>query len=334
MSAAWRFFTLAKKDKIKKPKERKPRKQGKGEPLPKLDAPGMLGQSTPERVAKRHRRRTIAAFVASISSAVLIALSIIAFLGRVSGNFTVTIDPRDYTNRLTLSQGIDGSRTPTLLGSGIENAKPIAASEVFRYLENEVYPLPQEQAQGSHNYEVGEGEERSAYAMTYTFYLHNQTDEELPYRHSFFIESYSSPTNDALEPYEYLRIALYVNEPASFPGDDETHEKEIYGLESNYPGTGEGENDTRECVSSFTGPVDEDGNPITRYPRTDSGEETSGYCTPFIDSTGHIIDETRTILPLQTLRYTVVAWLEGFDPECRGKAPEGASMTFRMEFDA
>ena len=314
-----------KKDFSAVPKKKKEKKVKQD--LPKIDAIGMKGVLTPEKAAKRRKRRNIAIAVGSTSAAVLAMLMIIAFLGRVSGNFTISIDPRDFSNRLGLSYEVDGSMTSTMLGSGLSEAKPVAASQVFNHIDSFDSSA---QLSGENSLYEGEGDSRRNYALVYTWYLRNKTDDEVTYRVTLNVSDYVSPTNEAIEPYEYLRVAVFVNPVLTFPGAEQTHDYTVYGLQSRTAGTAEDDDDVRECISQFS--TDEDGR---RNPMSTDNQKSSGYCTPFLDTKGRIFDLSgMTIAPSAAVRYTLVAWLEGYDPECRGKAPEGASMTFSLEYQS
>ena len=308
---------------------------------PQPDTPGMVGRETAEQITKRRKRRNIAAIVLSVALLGFIGFTIAAFLGRVSGNFTVALNPRNKSDNLSLSQYADGDLTSTLLADGIANANPAASDQVFDYLDNNV--KNQDNLGGSYNaywndgivsgsdLSSEQGEEGVAAALVYVFYLHNNTEESLTYTYQFSISDYVAPLNEAHEPYEYLRIGLYRE---SLSDDGSSEGFDIYGYQSLEPGTIDGGvDDTRECVSKTSKKKDENGN-ILRYPSPDlEREESKGYCTPFYDETGVIIRDNAIIAPKGVVRYTIVSWLEGNDQECAGAVPEGAMMTFQMEFD-
>ena len=275
------------------------------------DTPGMAGRETAEKIQARRRRRNIAAIVLSVALLGFIGFTIAAFLGRVSGNFTVALNPRNKSDNLSLSLQADSDKTSTLLADGIANANPAASDQVFDYLDDNVFN--QDNLGGSYNaywqngivsgslLSAEKGEEAVAAALVYVFYLHNNTEEAL---------------TDSL-------------------ADDGSSEGfEIYGYQSLEKGTVDGgKDDTRECVSKTMKTKDEEGN-VLRYPSLDlTRPESKGYCTPFYDETGVIIRDQALIAPKATVRYCIVSWLEGNDAECSGAVPEGASMTFQMEFD-
>lgn len=305
------------------------------------DTPGMAGRETAEKIQARRRRRNIAAIVLSVALLGFIGFTIAAFLGRVSGNFAVALNPRNKSDNLSLSLQADSDKTSTLLADGIANANPAASDQVFDYLDDNVFN--QDNLGGSYNaywqngivsgslLSAEKGEEAVAAALVYVFYLHNNTEEALTYTYQFSISEYVAPINEANEPYEYLRIALYRD---SLADDGSSEGFEIYGYQSLEKGTVDGgKEDTRECVSKTMKTKDEEGN-VLRYPSLDlTRPESKGYCTPFYDETGVIIRDQALIAPKATVRYCIVSWLEGNDAECSGAVPEGASMTFQMEFD-
>lgn len=276
------------------------------------------------KYARRKKQRNIALIVTGIGAVGTLMLGIIAFLGQVSGQFTIKMDPRVAPAHLKLMEQVDGTVSEHLTADGLNDAHLTTASSVLDYVDT---LKADNELSGSHNISKNttiDGEESTiGTALIYTFYAENisPTDEAI-FDCTMTIDDYKSPTNASVQPYAYLRVALYQN---LYVADGTgTHDCTIYALQSQ---TLNAAGDYRECISTNT-LVDDVKTPKYKYAGGD------GYCTPFEDSYTIFDNREISLQPKQKLRYTIVAWMEGNDRDCFGDAPEGSSFTFSMNFTA
>lgn len=279
---------------------------------------------TSAKYARRRKERNIALIVAGVGLVGVLMLSIVSFLGKVSGQFTIKMDPRVApTTMKLLDKPVDGTHKEILTAEGLTNAQVTTASRVFEYVDT----LKEDNnLNGSHNMSktiTTNGEEtKLEFALIYTFYAENVSqNEDAIFDYQMTIDDYVSPTNAAYQPYTYLRVALFEN-PYVTEGNGK-HDVSIYALESTNLNAN---NDYRECLST-SHTVDSLRKPAYNY-------QNNGYCEPFEDPYTIFNRQGIVLEPRKMMRFTVVAWLEGNDPECRGEAPEDCSFTFSMNFTA
>ncbi len=281
---------------------------------------------TSAKYARRQKQKKIACIVTGVAATGVLILGIISFLGKVSGQFTIKMDPRVAPSTLKLfDKATDGSASELLTATGLSNAHVTTADTVLEYVDtlksdNNLY--------GSHNMTKttsSSGEETSIdTALVFTFYAENiSANEDAIFDYKMTIDDYVSPTNSAVQPYTYLRVALYENiwkEDASG-----THDFTVYALESvNTNAAG----DKRECLSTYRTNSSGQRSPVYSY------DNNHGYCEPFEDAYTVFNRQAITLKPSEKMRFTAVCWLEGNDPDCYGNAPEGSSFTFSMAFSA
>ncbi len=281
---------------------------------------------TSAKYARRRKQRNIACIVTGVAATGVLILGIISFLGKVSGQFTIKMDPRVAPSTLKLFDKVDGSASELLTASGLSNAHITTADTVLDYVDtlkgdNNLY--------GSNNLtkkktSAESGEETTIdLALVFTFYAENiSSNEDAIFDYKMTIDDYVSPTNGAVQPYTYLRVALFEN----IWKEDGTgsHDFTVYALESvNTNAAG----DKRECLSTYR-KNDDKLSPSYTY------DGNHGYCEPFEDAYTIFNRQAITLKPEERMRFTAVCWLEGNDPDCYGTAPEGASFTFSMAFSA
>lgn len=305
-------------------------KQEQKKPKAKDGISNSSSSDTSRRYARRQKQKRIALIVTSVGAVGTLMLGIIAFLGRVSGQFTIRLDKQTISQNLKLSEHkTSGTPSDLLLASGLDNAYATTAKDVLSYVDT---LKSEEDLSGNHNLSrtpAGEEATPMNLALIYTFYATNfSSADSVSYTLSMAIDNYTSPTNYAVQPYSYLRVALFENFCAK-EGEDETHAFTVYA-NANQHGQGtsvNGADDYRECLSDFS---TVDGLRLARY----DYDVKHGYCDEFAGNM-QIFDRPAITLPaLSVMRYTVVVWLEGADPECYGQPPEGSSFTFTMTFSA
>ncbi len=276
---------------------------------------------TSAKYARRRKQRNVALIVSGVGLTGVMMLGIISFLGRVSGQFTIKMDPRVAPTSMKLFDKVDGDAKQLITAKGLDNAYVVGADRVFKYVDS---LKNNNDLSGSNNLtdtKTNDGEEEKIdLALVFTFYAENiSKSEDAIFDYDMAIDDYVSPTNTAVQPYSYLRVALFEN---LYQEDGNgSHDCTIYALESTQLNAA---GDYREPLSTYR---EADRSPRYTYNNID-------YCTPFEDSYTIFSREGITLSPSQKMRFTVVAWFEGNDSDCRGSTPTGSSMTFSMSFKA
>ena len=243
-------------------------------------------------------------------------VSLICLYAGLSGSthgFTATIEWEESLDGVYLKSRAygEGSEETTrfLNVEGLNNAKPTDARSVLSYCEG----LESEDLWGRHVYVDANETPR---AFHYTFFIENISEESKEFTFRIQLDSFHITEEDGvMNPYTYLRIVLIEKDMQSH-----TPTRSIYGaLNDLGQGTVEGgTRDLRECISSYQM---EDN---LRIPTFHDGD--NGFCEPFRDD-HELIREERDIEAGRILRYSIVAYFEGYDPDCRGSFPHGASVT-------
>lgn len=303
-----------------------------------------------ERLAQRKKRRKIAFVVGLVSATGLGVLALFAFMGQVSGNFTIKLNQADVGQTFYLADEISFHDPVTRLSAaGMKNAEVSAYDEVLTYARNECDAIADEDGGGSRNMknDVIAGVDK---ALVYTFYLKNASNAPFTYSFGFNLDHYDSPTNNAKEPYEYLRIGIIHTNYDRFGHESESLLR-VYGA-PNRRGYGTmidgvyDSGDNREVIGRY----EEIPYLDTRYREPfevgseKEHEEYVGFCTNFTptNAEGEIFRETYSpsdpyaamnyLQANDYCRFTIVAWMEGNDFECQGTPPKGVNITFSMVF--
>lgn len=296
----------------------------KDKPSKKGGNPDSLLYPTSAKYARRRKQRNVALIVTGVGALGVLMLGIISFLGRVSGQFTIKMDPRIAPSTMKLFDKVDGESRELLTATGLANAHVTTASRVFSYVDT---LKTNNDLHGSNNMTketTVDGETSSIdTALVFTFYAENiSKSEDAIFDYDMTIDDYTSPTNSAMQPYAYLRVAVFDN--LYDESGNGSHDCTIYALSTNEENAA---GDYRECLSKSK-TIDSKRQPAYTY---DGGD---GYCEPFKDAYTILNRSAVTLEPQKKLRFTVVAWFEGEDPDCHGDAPEGSSITLSMNFSA
>lgn len=261
----------------------------------------------------------------------LAAFGIVLLIGGLIGGghgFTTKIDRGSSLDQIVLKEnrGIPGERDANgvyfLNAEGLTNAKPTQAEKVLQFCST-LYD--KEDLAGTNVFLDESGNQR---ALAYTFYLENASEKAEAQNFTFYISlsAYIAPTNaGAKNPYSYLRVIVFRNVEGSG-----THDHTIYGApnDQGYGTVDGGANDLRECISAYR--EVKEGESTLRESLYYDGEE--GYCVNFSSNTNELIREDDRIEKGQTLRYTIVTYFEGLDPDCAGSYPENSSLSLSAHF--
>lgn len=261
----------------------------------------------PEAYAKKNRRKKVAWVIASIGFVGTVSLGIIAFIGQYSGHFTVSLNTKHVSLSLGTSVGDDDNITePTtnLRAAGLPGTYPVAADSL------PADDLIDSDEGGSKNSKFYDGAEHgNEVYFAYTFFAQNAGWDEIPFHLSFRIDDYKvSTVPGAINLIYILRIRVFENTVVK--GQPDTHNQITYAY--------------RDSTSA-------DGRAVIS-PGAKTAENLA-TAEPF-EGTESVFNLPRTFYAQQLIRYTVVAWLEGWDPECSGQEPANSSITFSLHITA
>ena len=265
---------------------------------------------------KRHQKKIATKIVTLVGGIVIASLVIISYLGSVSGNYTIRLNRDD--RQLSIADNLEfKNATSRLRAEQIDSSYPCTIDEL---------PSDEElDKDNSASHNGLSGFDNGTY-LAYTFYLKNVGTTPLSYNVKVDIESMiiSSPSN-TLGLDELLRVMIYEN-VVNFTSDGEAysnHDKKIYAKKVS---------SADRIVTDENNSIITDAECVSRY----NGEQTVclGSRAPerainFQEGTT-IINYLNSISENQIIRYTVVMWLEGEDPDCAGIAPVGAGITLSM----
>jgi hypothetical protein len=270
---------------------------------------------------KRKKKRRLAIVLFSIGFLGCGTLAILAFLGRTSGEFSIQLGEGKTTLTMSTTSTFESPST-YLKATGLANANTWDADSL-----PEDSSLDTDTWNGSHNgyYTTSSSSQIDTY-LAYTFFIKNSSTDYVNYSINLSIDDYRNPVNESSSLLDILRVRIYENVVVS---DAIAHDQSTYARKSNTPYTLEnGTEESRECVGNCT--VADDG---TKDYSVAKRTENQAFADPFVDDATIFEREHDDLAIDGVVRYTVVLWLEGYDPDCTGAAPQNASITFSMHFN-
>lgn len=261
---------------------------------------------------KKRKRRKRAVIIGGISTVVVSTLSIIAFLGRFAGTFTVSLDTGNV--KLALSEKSTFANPSAFL-----RVNSIASFAEYTYNSIEKYTHEAIDSEESSvdlgaNYKLDGVTVESLNFLKYTFYVKNVGNTVASYKFTLnLVESKPASNGKTLD--DTLRVMIYQNTASN------EHSHTVYGKRLSQPRIVDGNPDYRPPIS-----ISEEQAPMAGY-------DFPGYAEIFQSQS--VI--TSFIVPQidagEMRRYTIVTWLEGFmsGPET---APVGATIKLGVEINA
>lgn len=254
---------------------------------------------------KRRRKKKIAAIVAGISSCVMTAFIIIAFIGQRVGSFTVAVTSRGKTE-LSLFDNAKLENPTTYLRVG-----DIPAMSMYSAVK---FTDDSKLDSDSTDYTYGakkdqDGNLRFMYFLKYTFFIKNTGEEVVDFTFSLKVTENIKPDNVTYDLLDLSRIRLYNNV------DTDTHEYSTYAK-----------------ISSKMR-IDEEGNPTYNKPIAgELGTEMyCGFAKQYVSDNVLIERDYENFKPGQTERITIILWLEGEDEYSAGIQPKNCSLRLGVE---
>lgn len=268
---------------------------------------------------KKRKRKVLAAVASLIGGTGVGALVIVAFLGRFVGTFTVTVDNGEVKLALSETSAFE------------EPASMLRVNELRPYTETTLTALPSASDLDNEEtpytlgaiYDDQDNWIKVEY-FKYTYFVKNVGNKSARYEMTVHIVD-ETPADDGRTLYDTVRVMVYSNS-----GDEpNVHERRIFAApkleEYNY--NANGDRTKQEFVAEPTADKTED----AAHPLAEPFEDRV-IARYTVDGFG--INEM--------MRYTIVTWLEGNDPEAetvdsQGKKkdpPIGASLKLGVEINA
>ncbi len=280
---------------------------------------------------KKRRRKKAAAIVGGIGTAGVTALAIVAFLGHYVGTFTVTV--RSGEVKISLSENETFETEESVLETNVD----------YPYKEYSYGYLPYDETLDDESTNFNASDPLSFIGsdpdinMTsveglkffkYTYYVKNVGSTAAKYRLSLNITD-STQSTDGRSLEDTLRVMIYANGDsyASEGGGSNDHASRVFAKASAYSNyyydeNGELQTTNREFIAK----------PAANYTATSEAELAETFV-----SSNVVAEYVVTDFEFGNVnRYTVVTWLEGYDPQSLGatKAPEGAKIKLGVEINA
>lgn len=258
---------------------------------------------------KRKRRKKIAAIVSASASAVAGIFILIAFLGQRLGSFTIGINNYEGV-KLGIDQQDNFDNLTTFLRV---NKMPAMDMYTNSLLESKADQIDSESTDYLFGAKYDKKTNKAKYLsfFKYTFFIKNTCDIPCKFTFDLNIVQNNKPTNVAYDLTDILRVRIYENK-------DENHLSEVYAKKSN---TGHENADgtyTYEEAISYNA----------------KDPDFCGYATEFVDDKCIAKREIKNFMPDDVIRYTVLFWLEGEDPQAAQTFPDKCSIKLGVEIAA
>ena len=258
---------------------------------------------------KKKKRRKVVAVITGISGMTVAVLVIISFLGKYVGTFTVKLESGSIKLALQEYTGQESPEDPE---------QPGGAAELSTYLRvNALYPfhettyshlmdlgddaLDTEKTSWDYgaNYDkIDQNKITSLNFLKFTFYVRNVGTQSANYTVNLNITDSRAGT-DGRQLEDTMRVMLYENYEFS-----KTHNKRIFAKTSATKHYDEEGNASFQEAISYT----EDYAAQRRLP-------FYGYAEEFESTTSITSYSVENFMGGEVMRYTVVYWLEGYDPQ-------------------
>lgn len=270
---------------------------------------------------RRKKRRQAAWIVFGLSGTGVTILSLIAFLGQISGTFTINLNQVEAHLGLSFEQYFQDPtsilKTPGLPSGYNYSCDNLPALDVL-----------DDNTGGDKSSNILNQDGSILYQnyMGATFFLKNFSTETTAYHVSLNIDDYRTPANQTASLLESLRVRVFEN---VLSDTGETHAFETYALQasaSHWFTKNDGTQETRECIGHATTALDG-----TRVPAAEKAENND-FATNFLSTSVVFSRDFTKLDSLLEVRYSIFIWVEGDDPECITVQPKNATVTLSMHF--
>lgn len=252
------------------------------------------------KYVKKKKRKQAAIIVLCSSTVGVLIMGIVAFLGRNTGTFTVSLNTANLSLSMSTKKNFEVEttylRAPTANSFDLYTYSKV--KEKFEDIDNE-------NTENSVN-----NSERLNY-FKYSFYVKNTGNLKAGYTLTFNVIDNKLDEKTQRSLLDCVRVVLFENQVTD--GED-TH-----NIVSSKPYA------RHSLTTSSTSP-----NGFKDEIIDNSGE----LATPFLSDTKILETNVKDFNKDDIMRYTALIWLEGDDPEVSGQVPEGASLRLGIEINA
>lgn len=287
----------------------------------------------PRSYVRRKKTKRFAWIIFGIGFVGCSMLAIIAFINKLSGQFTIKMDDNSINLRLSSQDDFADSST-YLRGSALTQATTINADFIDGATQD---GGSEDTLSGEHSYvnrpNAEKPEDYTTYFSAYTFYVQNLSEEAVNYSVSVLIDDYQNPSNQTASLLDIMRVRVYENSTVEGQAlSEKSHASTCYGRASTSPyydsdGNWINTDPIAQWTKDANSHVVPDDSSIQR-------DENKGYCTNFVNDSKVCERVYEGLQSKAIVRYTVVLWLSGEDPNAIGAQPEDASVTLSMHFSA
>lgn len=251
---------------------------------------------------KKRKRKKITILVSSISAVVVAVFVILSFLGRNLGSFTVNLNRSNVSLALSEKSNLEDSTSFLRIAD-------IPTMDTYTYgmidKDSEVDSEATDYLKGAQR--NIKGEVTSLNYLKYTFFITNTGTTSATYDFSLnFLdnEDGSNVDNQAIK--DIMRVKLYSNT------DSDSHNATIYANKGKNVKVVDGQETFNEYVS----------------------DTNKQLCTNFVDEDTVLKFKYENFKSGEQIRYTVLIWLEGSDPECTGTPASDTKVRLGIDINA
>ena len=258
---------------------------------------------------KKRKRKKFVAVLSGVATLGMGSLVLVSFLGRYAGNFTVSLNTGNV--KLSLSDKENFTDASTYL-----KVDDLGAFDQMTYTR---LPSADIIDNEESSYLIGKNSSNTMNFFKYTFFVKNMGSVSADYTLSVRIVE-SIPSQDGRYLDSTLRVMLYANDGY----DKDAHEHTVYAKASESPNIDtNGQQTLQEYIS------------YSPKQAKSAGVEFPGFCTNFESENVIATIPVRYFDQSNMNRYTIVTWIEGYDPQASGdEAPEGANIKLGVEINA
>ena len=251
---------------------------------------------------KKRKRKKITILVSSISAVVVAVFVILSFLGRNLGSFIVNLNRSNVSLALSEKSNLEDSTSFLRIAD-------IPTMDTYTYgmidKDSEVDSEATDYLKGAQR--NIKGEVTSLNYLKYTFFITNTGTTSATYDFSLnFLdnEDGSNVDNQAIK--DIMRVKLYSNT------DSDSHNAAIYANKGKNVKVVDGQETFNEYVS----------------------DTNKQLCTNFVDEDTVLKFKYENFKSGEQIRYTVLIWLEGSDPECTGTPASDTKVRLGIDINA
>lgn len=278
----------------------------------------MVKKSDLEYVRKRRRKKVVAVLTALAAMGVGVFV-LVSFLGRFVGTFTVALDTGSVKLSLAEKSSFDDSTSYIKIDS-------LPAFDLYSFTS---LGSAEDVDNENTSYLYGTTEDSKGNAsmkyFKYTFFVRNDGNISADYDLRVNLTK-NVPSDDGRYLDTLLRVLVYENNAYS-----DEHSYNVYARASDVAnpiydeetGLPTGQSTFKEYIS-YENPQKAE----------DHGDKFPGYAEMFESSNVIATLPTRNFQQGDAKRYTLVAWLEGEDPQAKGQPPEGGNLKIGVTVNA